>query len=141
MEESPYEKRSEDENHQPESLDVPEDRPGGAAAFVLLDVRPHGLPHLVSVCAVGGAGLGGLFAYQLYYAKRRDIFDEFARENLRTTDSICLKIACGVLVLAAVLCVFSDFSGIVVGYALLIKLLALTVARAVLFTVIDKRGM
>lgn len=84
---------------------------------------------------------GGLFAYQLYYAKRRDIFDEFARDNLRTTDSICLKIACGVLVLAAVLCVFSDFSGIVVGYALLIKLLALTVARAVLFTVIDKRGM
>lgn len=84
---------------------------------------------------------GGLFAYQLYYAKRRDIFDEFARDNLRTTDSICLKIACGVLVLAAVLCVFSDFSGIVVGYALLIGLLALTVARAVLFTVIDKRGM
>ena len=84
---------------------------------------------------------GGLFAYQLYYAKRRDIFDEFARDNLRTPDSICLKIACGVLVLAAVLCVFSDFSGIVVGYALLIGLLALTVARAVLFTVIDKRGM
>lgn len=84
---------------------------------------------------------GGLFAYQLYYAKRRDIFDEFARENLRITDSICLKIACGVLVLAAVLCVFSDFSGIVVGYALLMGLLALTVARAVLFTVIDKRGM
>lgn len=84
---------------------------------------------------------GGLFAYQLYYAKRRDIFDEFARENLRTIDSICLKIACGVLVMAAVLCVFSDFSGIVVGYALLIGLLALTVARAVLFTVIDKRGM
>lgn len=84
---------------------------------------------------------GGLFAYQLYYTKRRDIFDEFARDNLRTTDSICLKIACGVLVLAAVLCVFSDFSGIVVGYALLIGLLALTVARAVLFTVIDKRGM
>ena len=84
---------------------------------------------------------GGLFAYQLYYTKRRDIFDEFARENLRTTDSICLKIACGVLVLAAVLCVFSDFSGIVVGYALLMGLLALTVARAVLFTVIDKRGM
>lgn len=84
---------------------------------------------------------GGLFAYQLYYAKRRDIFDEFARDNLRTTDSICLKIACGVLVLAAVLCVFSDFSGIVVGYALLIGLLALTVARAVLFTVIDKGGM
>ena len=84
---------------------------------------------------------GGLFAYQLYYAKRRDIFDEFARDKLRTTDSICLKIACGVLVLAAVLCVFSDFSGIVVGYALLIGLLALTVARAVLFTVIDKRGM
>ena len=84
---------------------------------------------------------GGLFAYQLYYAKHRDIFDEFARENLKTTDSICLKIACEVLVLAAVLCVFSDFSGIVVGYALLIGLLALTVARAVLFTVIDKRGM
>ena len=84
---------------------------------------------------------GGLFVYQLYYAKHRDIFDEFARENLKTTDSICLKIACEVLVLAAVLCVFSDFSGIVVGYALLIGLLAMTVARAVLFTVIDKRGM
>ena len=34
---------------------------------------------------------GRAVAYQLYYAKRRDIFDEFARENLRTTDSICLK--------------------------------------------------
>lgn len=82
-----------------------------------------------------------LFVYQLYYAKHRDIFDEFARENLKTTDSICLKIACKVLVLAAVLCVFSDFSGIVVGYALLVGLLALTVVRAVLFTLIDKRGM
>ena len=30
----------------------------------------------------------GCSPIQLYYAKRRDIFDEFARENLRTTDSI-----------------------------------------------------
>ena len=119
-EESPYEKRSEDENHQPESMDVPEDRPVQSAVLALA---------------------GGLFVYQLYYAKHRDIFDEFARENLKTTDSICLKIACEVLVLAAVLCVFSDFSGIVVGYALLVGLLALTVVRAVLFALIDKRGM
>ena len=36
---------------------------------------------------------GALVWAQVSYARKRKIFDEFARENLKTTDSICLKVA------------------------------------------------
>ena len=87
------------------------------------------------------AAAGALAAFQISYARRRDIFDEFARENLKTTDSICLKIAYILMILGAIVCIFSDFSGVIAGYCLLAGILLLTVCRAVLFTVIDKRGM
>ncbi len=87
------------------------------------------------------AAAGLLVAFQISYAKKRDIFDEFARENLKTTDSICLKIAYGLMILAAFVCVFTDFSGEIAGYGILISIVLLTVLRALIFSVIDIKGM
>ena len=83
----------------------------------------------------------GLAWTQISYAKRRQLFDEFARENLKLTDSLCLKLACLLMAAATLACVFADFSGIVAGYCVVWGLFALTVVRAILFTVIDKRGL
>src|SRR5699024_12162053 len=44
------------------------------------------------------------------------IFDEFARESLKTTDSICLKVSFGLMTVATLACVFAEFDGIVAGY-------------------------
>ena len=83
----------------------------------------------------------GLAWGQISYAKRRQLFDEFARENLKLTDSLCLKIACLLMAAATLACVFADFSGIVAGYCVVWGLFVLTVVRAILFTIIDKRGL
>lgn len=86
--------------------------------------------------------LSGLLVYaQVSYAKRNQIFDEFARENLRTTDSICLRLAYVLMAAATLACVFADFSGIVAGYFVVGGILLLTLLRAAIFTVIDKKGM
>lgn len=78
---------------------------------------------------------------QISYAKKQKIFDEFARENLKTTDSICLKIAYVLMVVATLACVFADFLGIIAGYFVVGGILLLTILRAVIFAVIDKKGM
>ena len=56
-------------------------------------------------------------------------------------DSICLKAAYVLMIGAAVVCIFTDFSGEAAGYGILISILLLTVLRAILFAVIDKKGM
>ena len=73
--------------------------------------------------------------------EEKKLFDEFARENLKITDSICLKIAYALMVIAALACVFADFSGIIAGYFVVGGILLLTIVRAVMFAVIDKKGM
>lgn len=85
------------------------------------------------------AAAGALGAVLLFHG--RDVFDEFAKENLRTTDSICLKIAYVLMILAAILCIFTDFSGVIAGYGILAAILLLTILRAVIFSAIDKKGM
>ena len=84
---------------------------------------------------------GAIVWAQISYARKNKIFDEFARENLRTTDFICLKIAYALMVIAVLACIFPDFSGIVAGYFVVGGILLLTVVRAVIFAVIDKKGM
>lgn len=86
--------------------------------------------------------LAGVIVWaQISYARRHKIFDEFARENLKTTDSICLKIAYVLMVVATLACVFADFSGIVAGYFVVGGILLLTIIRAIMFAIIDKKGM
>ena len=84
---------------------------------------------------------GALVLAQVSYARKRKIFDEFARENLKTTDSICLKVAYVLMVAAVLACIFADFSGIIAGYFVVGGILRLTLIRASLFAVIDKKGM
>lgn len=78
---------------------------------------------------------------QISYAKKNKLFDEFGRENLKTTDSICLKIAFVLMIIATLACVFADFSGIIAGYFVVGGILALAIIRAIIFTIIDKKGM
>ena len=86
--------------------------------------------------------LAGVIAlWQGSYAKKKKLFDEFARENLKITDPLCLKIAYALMVIAALACVFADFSGIIAGYFVVGGILLLTIVRAVMFAVIDKKGM
>lgn len=88
------------------------------------------------------AGIAGIFVcFQIYYAKKKDIFDEFARENLKTTDSISLKIVYVLFIIISFICVFSDFSGELAGYCIVFSILLLTVLRAVIFSVIDEKGI
>lgn len=84
---------------------------------------------------------GAIVWAQISYEKKNKIFDEFAKENLRTTDSICLKVAYVLMVVATLACIFADFSGIVAGYFVVGGILLLTIIRAIIFAVIDKKGM
>ena len=99
------------------------------------DFRPSYLYLQTAVFAAAGA----LGAVLLFHG--RDVFDEFAKENLRTTDSICLKVAYGLMTAAALACVFADFSGIVAGYCVVGGILLLSLIRAAIFAVLDNRGM
>lgn len=78
---------------------------------------------------------------QISYAKKNNIFDEFALENLKTTDSACLKVAFVLMTIATLACVFADFSGIIAGYFVVGGILLLALIRAIMFTIIDKKGM
>ena len=98
-------------------------------------------PVLRYIHAVTLVKAGAIVWGQISYAKKQKIFDEFARENLKTTDSICLKIAYVLMVVATLACVFADFSGIIAGYFVVGGILLLTILRAVIFAVIDKKGM
>ena len=84
---------------------------------------------------------GALVLGQISYAKKHNIFDEFAKENLKTTDSICLKLAYVLMVIAALACVFADFNGIIAGYFVVGGIFLLTVLRATIFAIIDKKGL
>lgn len=78
---------------------------------------------------------------QISYERKKKLFDEFARENLKTTDSICLKISYVLMVIATLACVFADFSGIVAGYLVAGGIFLLAILRAVIFSIIDKKGL
>ena len=84
---------------------------------------------------------GALVLGQISYAKKHNIFDELAKENLKTTDSICLKLAYVLMVIAALACVFADFNGIIAGYFVVGGIFLLTVLRATIFAIIDKKGL
>ena len=93
-------------------------------------------------------GFVGVFSY---YDKRTDLFDEFAKENLKRTDSACLKTAYALSSISvfALALLFSnrffanslEVSGIVIGYGIVFTILFFTILRAVIFFFIDKRGI
>ena len=52
-----------------------------------------------------------------------------------------MKLAYVLMVIAALACVFADFNGIVAGYFVVGGILLLAILRAVIFAVIDKKGL
>ena len=45
------------------------------------------------------------------------------------------------MTIATLACVFADFAGIVAGYFVVGGVVLLTIIRAIIFTIIDKKGM
>jgi len=86
----------------------------------------------------------GVFSH---YDKRTDLFDELAKENLRRTDSICLKtayafgIACifAVIISNRLLVDLSNVTAETIGYGVVFSILVFTILRAFVFSIIDKR--
>jgi hypothetical protein len=127
-------------------------------AFYFLDVRVmSNHPLHTAIIFIIFAGLGLFF----HYTKKKDLFDESAKESLRRTDSICLKVIFTVAILI-VFCQFItsafdfrfyldeasppihsllDLSGVVLGYGVVLLILILTILRAIIFTIIDRRGI
>lgn len=81
------------------------------------------------------------FAFLLIIKKKRDVFDEFAKETLYKTDSICLKISYVIMGIILIPSTFINPSAITIGYLLAIGILVLTILRAIIFCIIDKRGI
>ncbi|EJE7233829.1 TPA: hypothetical protein PTV43_000162 [Clostridium botulinum] len=77
----------------------------------------------------------------VFVAKKREVIDEFAQENLYITDSICFKIAFCILGIIMLPMLFTLTSSIVIGYMVTGSLVFLTVFRAIIFCVIDQKGM
>ena len=91
----------------------------------------------------------GFYTVFAYYDKRTELFDELAKESLRRSDSVCLKIlfAFGVIAVASLVtlnCTAIDLievSGVMIGYGIAFILFLFTVLRAFVFWFIDKRGI
>lgn len=74
---------------------------------------------------------------------KKEINDEMAFANLRKCDSICLKILGGLVIFTAFLSAILRFeiSSEIIGYILIGIIVFISVARAILFSIIDKKGI
>lgn len=72
---------------------------------------------------------------------KRDVFDEFAKETLNKTDSICLKISYVIMGMILLPSAFINPNGVMMGYLISAGIVVLTVLRAVIFCIIDKQGL
>lgn len=78
----------------------------------------------------------------LYIVKNnRDIFDEYAKEVLSKTDTICFKLSYVVFGILLLPCVLINTNSIVIGYGIVGGLAILTILRSIIFCVLDARGM
>lgn len=95
--------------------------------------------------------LGGfLLAFFLIQASRikrykKEGVDELAEQNLRRCDSICYKIFIVAMVVTAWLCAIIGHTDVlsaeVVGWIIVLAIMALTIIRTVIFIIMDKRGI
>lgn len=96
-------------------------------------------------------GLGCFFiAYFIYVSEKtrrykKENFDEFAEQNLRRCDSICLKLFVITMVVTAfvggILGHVDAISTSMIGWIIIIAILVLTVFRAVLFAIMDRKAV
>lgn len=81
--------------------------------------------------------LGSLYVVN----KNRDVFDEYAKEVLGRTDTVCFKLSYAVFGFLLLPCAVNDANPIVIGYGIVIGLFILAVARGVIFCILDSRGI
>lgn len=71
--------------------------------------------------------------------------DEMAEQNLKRCDSLCLKIFIVIMIVTAWVCaVFSHVDVInmgVIGWIIVLSILVLSIARTVMFVIMDSKGV
>lgn len=109
-----------------------------------MNVRTGSLPVHILLTALAFI----FFGVYVYYDKKKDLFDESARENLRRTDSLCLRTAYAFGILSIIAIIVSDnllagfeVTGVTIGYSIVSLIFFFTVLRAAIFSIIDKRGI
>ncbi|MGI6003126.1 MAG: hypothetical protein ACOX74_05790 [Lachnospiraceae bacterium] len=86
-----------------------------------------------------------IFHYYRVRKYRKEGVDELAERNLRRCDAICLRLltaaACLIALIGGIAAHVSTGAAYMMGWALVITLIALSVLRTVLFWVMDKKGV
>lgn len=75
------------------------------------------------------------------YQYKKESFDELAEQNLKATDSICLKISMVALVVIAFMGALTILDAIAMGYAIVGWLVAIMIVRFIIFCVKDVKGI
>ncbi|MHC6180244.1 hypothetical protein ACYUJ6_10375 [Clostridium sp. JNZ X4-2] len=84
----------------------------------------------------------GFILVSLYVVnKNRDVFDEYAKEVLGRTDTVCFKLSYVIFGFLIIPCLINDANPIVIGYGIVFGLLILAVIRSIVFCVLDSRGI
>ena len=73
---------------------------------------------------------------------KKEVKDEMVIANLRKSDSICFKVLAILIVLIAFLSAILRFnlSSKIIGYVLIRTIVVISIVRAILFYIIDKKG-
>ena len=90
---------------------------------------------------IQNALIGVMLIFLLILRGKRDVFDEFAKETLYKTDSICLKIAYIIMGIILLPSAFLTPNAITTGYLIAGGIVILTIIRTIIFCAIDKRGL
>ena len=71
----------------------------------------------------------------------KESIDEMAKENLSRIDHMCLRILVGAVIVIAFAGAMELLSHLMMGYALVSSLLIISIIRAVLFYIMDVKGV
>jgi len=103
--------------------------------------------YYVTIQSVLGFFLLAFFVFQAIRIKKykTEGVDELAEQNLKRCDSVCLKLFLAVMVVVAWICGIAGHGDIlrtgVVGWMIVLTILALAVIRTVMFKIMDSKGV
>ena len=83
------------------------------------------------------------FVYQYVRIKKykQEITDELATQNLKRTDSICIKIFSVAVIITAFMGAIEIINNLQMGYVLMGILVAISTIRTIIFYVMDTKGI
>ena len=87
------------------------------------------------------AFIGCMILFLMVIRGKRDVFDEFAKETLYKTNTICLDIAYIIMAIILFNATFINQTAVIIGYLIAGGIVILSVTRAIIFCVIDSEGM